>query len=306
MIARRATAFVMVLATIAPSTLIEAAENRELTTAPRSRSQFEAIRDALLDVLLAGINAAAEFAYEEGQKLAYLGQEDTRSKADEGDPCTQAVARVSTRKGSSSGVFATDSSRAWNIVIGAGHAFVDDDGIPVDEAEVAFPNGESYRASLVWLGETWFRGARRKRDLAVMMLHGSPKFITPLDVSFDISPLADGVSLISYQGDFMRGKYPSVSEGCRAAPEEFDPAIIRHDCTARPGSSGGPLLVPRNGSCQVVGINVAAYSSDSIRAWPLPSVAVSLGPYANVLSDIFRKAKFGATPQVMRLTLREQ
>jgi hypothetical protein len=259
---------------------------------------------AVLQMLLASSRAATELLETEIRNLLDPPGNDTRRLADWDDACAPSVARVATAKGRSTGVFATDQSRAWSIVIGAAHALVDERGEPVDEAMVTFPNREHSRAKLLWLGAAGEAPDRLSthRDIAVMMLDHPPKNIRPMEVRYEPLP-SEGVSLIAFHGDFQRGMVPALSEECRTEADDRHPALVRHSCFTRPGASGGPLFVRQGEHCAVGAIHVARAGKDDPRHL---RYAVRLQPYEAVLGDIFRKAKAGVSPKTIRFTLRER
>ena len=96
-------------------------------------------------------------------------------------------------------------------------------------------------------------------DWARLELAGAiPADVAPLPLAADIPPPGSAVALPGYNPD--RAQLLMTDLTCHVTGTVLNggAVFITHDCDATRGTSGGPLLVERNGSWAVVGINIAA------------------------------------------------
>jgi protease YdgD len=97
-----------------------------------------------------------------------------------------------------------------------------------------------------------------KHDWAILTLHDALP-IKPIpvravaDSELPFTRTGGTIALAGYAADhpYML----SVHRGCEAAIDAPTPGIIAHRCDAAPGESGGPILLLRDGSAELIGIH---------------------------------------------------
>lgn len=99
--------------------------------------------------------------------------------------------------------------------------------------------------------------ARLREDWAVLRLDAPVANVPFLPMLMGDPKAGEAAAVVGYHRD--RQHVLMADEGCRVGAVNRDSmgALVVHDCAATQGTSGGPLLVRRDGRWMVAGVNVA-------------------------------------------------
>jgi protease YdgD len=161
------------------------------------------------------------------------------------------------------------------IIVTAGHCITERDGT-TRRSNLSFQPGYQTGTDLGRFRATvWAVGSKQSfthesvqeasKDWVILVLDRTPAGVHPFSLSNHslkaLELLERQILLPAYSSDIANAQILSVDPACTVRASVWDSLI--HTCTARPGSSGAPLLMREGAGYAVVGIHTASmFASD--------------------------------------------